>query len=262
MYLEVIHLVVCHCFYNVFQHIHGRRLTRYVKAEASHFELRIVFCDSHRDRILIQLRDLKDRTCRPVSACRLLSFHGDHIVCIDDVSLFIQAVLLIFFKNDITCCFAACCNCEFYTELSFVVLSQGCRRCLKRRILIYDLCAVADRDCALFCAAVPLSQLRDHDRFSICSGILILSRNCNCMFYCSLGGFTVFCHFVYKIDLFLSKRLVNCAVFSDNLLIICKELYYSTIWHCLRDLQLHLFCIYRRSAEYIRDFLSCGVFLD
>ena len=94
MNVEFIHLIVSHLFGDILQCLHGDRFTRNIKHKAADFVLRIVLCDTCRDLSIVQLCDLKDRTCRPVSACIVVCFHRQLVASdVHDISFFAKTVL-------------------------------------------------------------------------------------------------------------------------------------------------------------------------
>ena len=87
-------------------------------------------------------------------------------------------------------------------------------------------------------------------------------RNRYRMLYRTFRSFSIFCYLVDEFYGSISKRLIDRAVFSDNLLIVCKEFYFYPFRYCLCDLQFTFLFIYDRSSEDVRDLLSCGTIFD
>ena len=233
MNLKIIHLVVCHSVYKIFQWLKRCRFTGNIQAKASYFELRIVFCNTFRNLTVIQFHDLKNGTCRPVSSLRLLSLYIYFIVHLHDVTFFTESVFIIFCKDDIACIFSAVCNLKINAVLCFIICCKSFCRCLKRGVFINNLCAFTDLNRSGLCSAIPLCQFRNYNRFRICSSVIIFTWNRNCMFSCAFCCLFTFCYFVNSLYSCLSKRLIDLAVSSDNLFVICEELYSNSFRHIL-----------------------------
>ena len=93
MKVEFIHLIVSHLFGDILECLHGYRFTRHIEHKAADFVLRIVLGDTCRDLSLVQLHDLKDRACRPVSTCIVVRFYCQLIASdIHDISFFAKPV--------------------------------------------------------------------------------------------------------------------------------------------------------------------------
>ena len=129
MEMELIHLIICHLFCDILECLHGNRLTGYIEHEPSYLVLRVIFRDTLRHCTVIQLCDLKDGTCRPVSACCILRADCHILSDIHDISFFAESVRLIADEIDITSLRSiSLLHCHGCSQLCLIIFCQSlCR---------------------------------------------------------------------------------------------------------------------------------------